>query len=148
MNEKAENRNRPRTIYALRCKANGKVYIGQTGDVWRRVQAHFQEIGRVNRWIKDHPNQGFGIGWYSYSDDAVKYGKDGFEIWILEENIPPEKAADREAHFINLYSSDDPDYGYNKTKAKHPRIIEAKYGLPPNPSKEHFKDDELLREEG
>ena len=132
MNEKPENQKRPRTIYALRCKANGKVYIGKTGDVRQRILAHFQEFNRVAKWQKDQPDYKFGNGWYGYTYDAIKYGKEGFEVWILEENLRPEEAEDREAYYIGLYKSADPNYGYNKSNAKRPIQAEVQYGLPPN----------------
>lgn len=135
MNERPENQKRPRTIYALRCKANGKVYIGKTGDVKSRILAHFQEFNRVAKWQKEHPGYRFGTGWYGYTYDALKYGKEGFEVWILEENLSPVEAADREAYYIGLYKSEDPDYGYNKSSAKHPRLSGVRYGLPPNLAK-------------
>lgn len=137
MNEKPENQKRPRTIYALRCKANGKVYIGKTGDVKSRIQAHFLEISHTIKWQRDHPECKFEIGWYGYARDALKYGKEGFEVWILEENISPEEATDREAYYIDLYKSKDPKYGYNKCGAKRPvqQNPDAQYGLPPNLAK-------------
>lgn len=137
MNEKPENQKRPRTIYALRCKANGKVYIGKTGDVRSRIQAHFHEIANAIKWQKEHPGYKFGKGWYGYVYDALKYGKEGFEVWIMEENLSPKEAIEREEYYIRLYKSKDPDYGYNRIGAKRPvpQNPDARYGLPPNLAK-------------
>ena len=135
MNERPENRNRPQTIYALRCKANGKVYIGKTGDALNRIAAHFQEINRVIKYQKEHPGHQFGVGWYGYTYDALEYGKEGFEVWILEENLSPTEAEDREAYYIRLYKDTEPAYGYNKSNAQRPRPIAVHNGLPPNLAK-------------
>ena len=33
-------------IYCIRCKENGKVYIGRTYDLNRRIKEHFSELRR------------------------------------------------------------------------------------------------------
>lgn len=31
-------------VYALRCKNNGRLYIGRTSNIENRIQVHFQEL--------------------------------------------------------------------------------------------------------
>ena len=87
-------------IYMHKNKINGKVYIGQTNA--------------------DPPNRRWKNG-NGYDDSPlfykaiVKYGWDNFEHIILEENLSPEEANQRECYWIQYYKSNNDLYGYNLT---------------------------------
>lgn len=86
--------NRPASVYAIRNKVTGRIYIGSAVDARTRVQTHFIELRRGHKRITD-----------KFGNDASKpsqwqidfnaYGFDSFEWYILEENIPPDKRAER-----------------------------------------------------
>lgn len=62
--------------------------------------------------------------------DYDKYGEDSFKVYIIEENVPPERVKEREAYWIEKYRSDDVRYGYNRLSEKDD-LPTFKYGLPP-----------------
>lgn len=89
-------------IYLIWHKATGKVYIGKTTrTVLRRWTTHVSAAKR---------------GEHSRFYNAVrKYGKDAFEIEVLD-SAPDKITLDRmERGYIELYDSRDPRWGYNIT---------------------------------
>lgn len=66
-------------IYAYQNKRNGKIYIGQTGNLIRRDHAHITNSDKsmhIDRAIK-------------------KYGRDNFDLWIIK-NVDTQEQADYE----------------------------------------------------
>lgn len=116
---------KPSTIYAIRCKINGRLYIGRTHQFQKRLREHFANLrngakicsptGRTNHLMQS---------------DYKLFGEQAFEVYILEEQVPPDLCQEREAYWIEQYRSTDPRYGYNKRDEK-PKIPEPKKGLPP-----------------
>jgi group I intron endonuclease len=85
------------TIYALICKTNGKIYIGQT---WQTLE---------RRW-------GNGGGYWSctYLHNAItKYGKENFYYETLTFCGTQETADHLEEYFMQKYNSRNPNIGYN-----------------------------------
>lgn len=128
--------NRPASVYAIRNNMSGRVYIGSAFDVKTRVQSHFSELRRGKKRIADR----FGNDVSKPSQwqlDFNAYGFDSFEWYILEENIPPDKRAEREEYYIKLYRATEDGYGYN-----HRELVGAAYdkhfktGMPPLPMSE------------
>lgn len=109
------------TLYALRCKDNGRLYIGRTSNLNNRVVVHFQELksGR-------HTNK-------LMLEDFRKYGRDNFEVYVLEENIPYSERR-KEYEYMRKYNSFDEKYGYNRgdRKKKVVKTINYIHELPPN----------------
>lgn len=113
--------NKEYSIYAIRCIENGKLYIGRTTNLKSRIEVHFQELksGR-------HTNK-------EMLEDYKKYGRDKFEIYLLEENIPFTERR-KEFKYMENFNTYDKKYGYN-TKDKSRRRtkeIEIIKGLPEN----------------
>lgn len=78
---------------------NGKIYIGQSVDIKRRMYEH----NNTNRPNNIYP-----------CDKAIKkYGKIT-KIKILEETSP-DKLNEKEKYWINFYNSNDKNVGYNLT---------------------------------
>lgn len=76
-------------IYCIKNKINGKVYIGQSIDIQRRIENHFKEP--------------YGN---TYFDRAKKkYGKDNFEWFVLAECGDKKTARDVEDNFINMFKN-------------------------------------------
>jgi len=96
------------TIYAIRNKKNGKVYIGQTYN------------SPLLRW-SDHKSQAYTKTEKGYFQKAIcKYSWEMFDkyvIWQGECNILDAKWVlnRREIFFIKLFKSNNPAFGYNST---------------------------------
>lgn len=89
------------TIYAIRNKVNGKVYIGRTETTVReRILLHLQALK------KDRHNSP------TLQEDFKKYGKEAFEFYEIEDNITFDNR-DKEAFYMDLYRSCNEKYGYN-----------------------------------
>lgn len=89
-------------VYKITNRGNGKVYVGIT-------------------------NQGIKVRWYKHCSDVNagshfalhnairKYGKDNFQVEILETVDDVEVLKEREIYWIGFYSSYDRSKGYNLT---------------------------------
>lgn len=120
------------TIYAIRNKVNGKVYIGASQDVERRVRQHFQE----KRYMaKISEGESFKGKLKPFEQDFKDMGQDAFEVYFLEQNVPPELRQEREAYWIAEYESANPRFGYNKYTENPVKCPQIKDGFPPNLSK-------------
>lgn len=87
-------------IYMVKNCVNGKVYIGSTGNVTDRFNKHKQDL---NNSI--HHNEHLQRAW-------DKYGADSFEFKTLM--VCPDKERNHcEQMFMDLYNSQNRDYGYN-----------------------------------
>ena len=119
------------TIYAIRCKNNGRLYIGRTTNLNSRLQTHFAELKREKHNSK------------LMIEDFKKYGKDNLEVYVIEENVTYE-VRKKEYEYMRKYNSFDEKYGYNRgdRKKKESKEFECIHGLPPN----KFENDNLLKE--
>lgn len=117
--------NKLHTIYALRCKSNGKLYIGRTTKLDERIKIHFQELksGR-------HTNK-------LLLEDYKKYGRDNFEVYVLEKDIPYSERY-KEYEYMRSYNTFDKKYGYNNgdRRKKKENKIDYIFSLPPKSYKE------------
>lgn len=109
------------TIYAIRCKSTGRLYIGRTYRLDERIQTHFQTLKS-----KKHSSK-------LMIADYEKYGREDFEVYILEENVPY-KDRYKEYEYMKKYNSFDEKYGYNRgdRNKQSKKKIEYIYELPPN----------------
>lgn len=93
-------------IYKLLCNSNGKIYIGKTVNLVKRLNSH-----------KNCKLKLTGMCYFQYA--ILKYGWDSFTVEILEvfENFDKLKDNDslleREAYYIKLFDSTDKNIGYN-----------------------------------
>lgn len=127
---------KPSVIYAIQCSENGKVYIGRTQNLSRRIKQHWQEKAYEAR-LMDTSDKKLGVVRSQFVQDFHKYGKDGFLIYVIEEDVSPETCDDREKFWINEYNSTDPRFGYNRNgKSQFDGIENLMLGVPKNISKE------------
>ena len=101
-------------VYQIRNLANGRFYIGSTNDVKHRMGQHFSRN-------KLHTKL--------FADDIAKYGRNGFEVVILEE-CGLKELREREAYYIELLK---PEYnrvfkGYTVAKEVRNKISAALSG--------------------
>lgn len=108
------------SIYAIRCKVNGKVYIGRSQNPHERIKQHIQCLRRGE-------NHGTDL----FKEDFDEYGADAFEGYILENGVEPENFREREAFWIAEYRATNPLYGYNKDAMEAGLVVKITTGLPP-----------------
>lgn len=117
-------------VYGIRCKENGKIYIGCTRNrLQQRFSQHFSELKRGNKTMlvsngrKNSP----------WQEDYNKYGIDAFELYLIEDNIPDEVHSEREEYWILEYKSYDERYGYNRYVKTGQKQFKYSVQLPPKP---------------
>lgn len=83
---------------------NGKRYIGQTiQSSQERYSQHIREAFAKGRKEYD----------YCLSRGIRKYGKESFDFAILADMVPEDDLDLVEEHYIDMYNTTDPEYGYN-----------------------------------
>ena len=125
------------SVYAIRCKENGKIYVGCTSKpAAERINQHMLEL-RGNKKTAVFAGTGVGDGrpYTQWQLDFNRFGEGAFEFFLLEENVPYENRRERESYWMDEYKSYDKNYGYNyKRSASTPYVIQMK--LPPKPGEE------------
>lgn len=96
-------------IYLIRNKINGKVYIGQSINIERRIGDHFSRRSGTD-----------------LHKDIQQYGKDNFEIEVLEE-CKVEDLNKRERFYIEKYESfGEKGYNLNTGGNSNPNFTEER----------------------
>lgn len=90
----------PVLVYACKSLDTGKIYIGSTQNLKRRIYQHKKESKYAY-----NPNALYA--------DARKFGWDRFQWYIIEEKIPYYLRNEREGFWIEFYNSTDSEIGYN-----------------------------------
>lgn len=89
-------------IYLIRNLINGKVYIGKSVNIYKRIVHHKSAL--TNK-MKKYENDHFINAWH-------KYGKENFAYTILEEcNI--DELKEKELYWIQKYDCLNREKGYN-----------------------------------
>lgn len=100
------------TVYALRCNANGKMYIGSTAGLDSRLHEHMAALSN-----NKHPNK-------SMQEDYNKYSGD-FSVAVLADYLPSDKVIRKiEALYMTIYKTRNPDKGYNNFDITNDEQIE------------------------
>lgn len=86
-------------VYCFTNKINGKIYIGKTNNIDKRINSHCLACG-------DCP---------AFHNAIKKYGIDNFNVSILGEYVIEQESLDAEIKFIAEHKSNIKDYGYNLT---------------------------------
>lgn len=134
---------RPSTIYAIRCKENGRVYIGRTYRLEGRIKEHFNELRRIKKTTYESSKHSLS----QFQVDFNIYGESAFEVYVLEENVPPEDCRERESYWIAEYNSTNPEFGYNRlTERIIIDHIPINYGCPPKSAVKEI--NQKLKESG
>ena len=97
-------------IYKITNNANGKIYIGQSQNVYLRRKQHWDKLKK-----KTHPNTDMQKDWNKSNR--------GFR-WDVVEMCPLEELNRREEYWINYYNSIDE--GYNKGWVPYKRKTQPK----------------------
>ena len=90
-------------VYLIRNLVNGKIYIGKSINIYKRILAHIYSLTAKR---DKEENSHFIAAWH-------KYGKKSFEYIVLEECLIDE-LSEKELFWITQYNSIDSSIGYNK----------------------------------
>lgn len=119
-------------IYAIRCKATGRIYIGSSHDKDERIRQHMSQLRNGK---KTFLNQKTGLREKTaWQLDYDKFGEQDFEFYVLEPKVPYGHRRAEEKKWIDKYCAIDPRYGYNYDPMKLLAKIEWCDGTPPLPS--------------
>lgn len=83
-------------IYKWENTVNGKVYIGQSQNIYIR--------------FRDYKKGNFNV---HMANAIQQYGLDAFDIEIIERDVPVDKLDEREQFWMDYYQSYNRDFGYN-----------------------------------
>ena len=100
------------SIYILRNNANGKVYVGKTGQFKERSYAHLNNLRQ-----KRHTNK-------SLQEDYDLFGENVFEFLIVDE-VDAWLGFRKEQEWMIRLKTYNPKYGYND---KDPFFYSKQYG--------------------
>lgn len=121
-------------IYKITNTVNGKIYIGQSINLNKRIMGHKSVLSKGK-----HQN--------SYLQHSFnKYGKDCFTFEIIEI-CESDNLNTRENYWIMLYKSHESEYGYNMdipTSGEKKRIVSKATGKKISDSKRMFTKEELI----
>lgn len=123
----ARKSDKPKIVYAIRNTVTQRIYIGCTNNLEARIPAHFKEL-------KDGRKKRYGEKASLWQEDYDTHGRDSFLVYILEKDIPIERAAEREQFWIDKYQARDKARGYNYREPvpkRYPFKVEP--GMPPIP---------------
>lgn len=93
-------------IYCIENLVNGKKYIGQSVDIYKRWSRHKNEL-LGNRHKNDHLQSSWN-----------KYGKNNFKFYIIQECSMDELDM-LESYYIRTFNTIDRFYGYNRDSGGH-----------------------------
>ena len=118
-------------VYGIRCKENGRIYIGCTRrPLQDRLADHFFELKRNGKTFCKETGKRDLSNWQK---DYNQYGKDGFDFYLIEDNIPDDDHMEREAYWIREYKSHEEQYGYNLRVRDKVKQFTYTVALPPKP---------------
>lgn len=118
-------------IYIIKNFANGKYYIGQTvQSSQERYSQHIREAYAKGRKEYD----------YCLSRGIRKYGKESFDYAILAESVPVDKLDLIEEHYIDMYNTTNPEFGYNMSIGHRDTANFKKYHEMKKEEEKHFEE--------
>lgn len=134
-----ENASNYGEIYIIKNFANGKYYVGQTvQSSQERYSQHIREAYAKGRKEYD----------YCLSRGIRKYGKESFDYAVLAEGVPIEDLTLIEEHYIDMYQTTNPKYGYNMSIGHSDTANFKKYHALKKDEEDHFDeitDDDIER---
>lgn len=120
----------PHSIYAIRCKTTGRIYVGTSVKPDERIRNHISDLrsGSKTKFAKKGQREKS-----QWQIDYDQYGEQDFEFFILERDVPYTESRAREAFWADYYRTTDVRYGYNIYRATRLPPVIFQNGLPPKP---------------
>ena len=88
-------------VYKILNIVDGKIYVGSSVDIQRRIKCHMHELRKGT-----HNNKYLQSAWN-------KYGENSFEFSVIEEVSDKSILRDREQYYIQLTNCSNHSIGYN-----------------------------------
>lgn len=108
------DRDRSGVVYKIECRANGRVYIGQTVSFDDRMRSHSGQL--INN---KHDNK-------LLQADCAEHGIESFSVTLLKENVPQDMLVAVEILYIVLLQGKlGKDRVYNGTSRLPKKFVEA-----------------------
>jgi len=112
-------------IYAIQCRTTKRMYIGTTNNLEARIYTHLSALasGRYGNAMK------FSERYKQWQDEYNQYGRDDFDIFVLEDGLTKENHFDQEMKWQLKYKTYDEKYGYNaRTRKIRMQIMPYSWG--------------------
>lgn len=103
-------------IYKLTCNATGKIYIGKSINLMRRLQTH-KYCENKNKGRCYFENAIIKYGWESFSVEVIEI----YESFDKTNVLDCQMIVEREAYYISLFDSTNNEVGYNICKYSQDR---------------------------
>lgn len=122
------------TVFGIRCSKTGRMYIGITGKhINVAITSYFSFL--KNGCGKVSENCGKSLVTPIWQADYDRYGRDAFDVYVLERDIAKEDRTERKDFWIERYRTLDERFGYNRRAALYNDVV-IEDGLPPLPDEE------------
>lgn len=90
-------------IYAIKNKINSKLYIGKSINIYERIRQHINKLNKQSKDSNCHLNRSW-----------LKYGRDNFEYYILEDvDRNDDLLREKELFWIIKLKTRNREFGYN-----------------------------------
>ena len=122
------------TVFGIRCSKTGRMYIGITGNhINSAITPYFSDLKNGRRKVSE--KRGKPLVTSIWQADYDRYGRDAFDVYMLERDIAKEDRTERKDFWINRYRTMDERFGYNRRGALNNDVV-IEDGLPPLPDEE------------
>ena len=95
-------------IYVIKNLINGKIYVGKSKNIYKRIHQHLYDIKTKDRNYNENPH---------LLNSINKYGVNNFDYYVIEsfeicENIE-QILSEKELYWMNELNTLNPEKGYN-----------------------------------
>lgn len=123
-------------VYIIKNFRNGKKYVGQT------IQSS-QE--RFSQHIRESRTEGRKEYNYAISIAIREYGEEAFDFAVLANDVPKDILDIVEAHYIDMYQTANPEFGYNISSGHNDTSNYKRYSRKEEDHLEEISDDDIQR---
>lgn len=101
-------------VYAVQCRTTKRMYIGTTNNLEERIYTHLTGLasGRYANTVK------FPERYKQWYEEFQKYGRDDFDIFVLEDGLTYDNHFAAEMKWQIKYKTYDEKYGFNALTRK------------------------------
>ncbi len=124
------------SIYIMKNFSNNLKYVGQTTQTSQeRFSQHIRESKAEGRREYNYP----------ISRAIREYGEEAFDFAILADKVPVEDLDLIESHYIDMYNTANPEFGYNASIGHNDTSNFKKYRKKEENHIQEITDDDIDR---